>query len=194
MYQNKYLKYKNKYITLKNILNQKGGGLAVISKPPTIIEEPVTPPGIDSIPNSILYNAYQCIPWEGDLRFIDPRLDIDSILDKKKQEFPLATEEQKRSWNYTKENYNILLDEIGCFVNQPKRETYPYSVVYNAYNCVPWGNELRFVDPRLPRNEFNLMLTKKFEALNLPKATEEQKRAWNITEKEYNDLRLKICF
>ena len=191
MYQNKYLKYKNKYIALKNILNQKGGAVA------TSMKEPVTPPALGSIPNSILYNAYKCIPWRGDIRFVDPRLSMDeleSLLDNKLNVLPLATEEQKRSWNYTEEDYNNLIDEIGCSVKPIERDEYPHSVVYNAYNCVPWGTELRFVDPRLPGDEFNKILTKKFEALNLPKATEEQIRAWNITEQQYNDLKLKICF
>ena len=194
MYQNKYLKYKNKYITLNNILTQKGGALAVTSRPLPLIEEPVTPPRQVNIPNSILYNAYNCIPWGINLRFVDPSLNIENILDENIQELPLATEEQKRSWNYTKEKYNILLDEIGCPVKPLEPNDLPYSVVYNAYNCVPWGTELRFVDPRLSKDEFDTILTKKFEAVNLPKATEEQKRSWDITEKEYNDLKLKICF
>ena len=192
MYQNKYLKYKNKYIALKNIINQNGG--AVASKPPLPMKEPITLPEQVNVPNSILYNAYNCIPWGGNLRFVDPRLDINNILDKKKEELPLATEEQKRSWNYTKENYNILLNEIGCSVKPLETNDLPHSVVYNAYNCVPWGTELRFVDPRLSKDDFNKILSMKFEALNLPKATEEQKRAWDITEQEYNDYKLKICF
>ena len=179
-YQDKYLKYKNKYIALKNALKQKGG---------SINEKPVTPPHhpqpVDiPIPNSILYNAYKCIPWNGNLRYIDPKLSLDKFNEIVKNFFylPLLNEEQKNSWNITEEQYNDLIKELSNLENCLSNPI----VTYNALNGVSW-EKLKFVDPKLHINKSNSVFNDK-----LPNATYEQKKGLIITKEQYNAYKSKL--